>query len=100
MRQTIARHRGVGADPRADGDPQTSASAAEQNLVDKPTERLGVSLLMEGLIHMQAAQTSEARRANFDELRRTLQYLEASRASQRSIWIFFSSLLALQKRHA
>ena len=84
MRRTIVRHRGVGADPRADGDPQTSASAAEQNLVDKPTERLGVSLLMDGLIHVQAAQKPHRQGARRAMSGGVLLYVEASRESQRS----------------
>src|SRR5919112_349393 len=44
---------------------------------------------------LQAAQKiSEARRAKFDELRRTLQYVEASRASATKHMSLFSSLLA------
>ena len=46
---------------------------------------------------MQTAQKdSEARRAKFDELRRTLQYVEASRASAPKPMRFFSSLLDLE----
>ena len=54
---------------------------------------------MDGLIQMQAAQKPQKRRAKFDELRRTLQYVEASRASATKHMRLFSSLLALQKRH-
>jgi hypothetical protein len=43
---------------------------------------------------MQAAQKiSKARRAKFDELRRTLQYVEASRASATTPMSLFNSLL-------
>jgi hypothetical protein len=43
---------------------------------------------------MQAAQkTSEARRAKSDELRRTLQYVEANQASVMKLMRLFSSLL-------
>ena len=46
---------------------------------------------------LQAAQKdSEARRAKFDELRRTLQYVEASRASGTKHMRLFSGLLAVQ----
>lgn len=38
-------------------------------------------------------KTSGARRAKFDELRRTLQYVEASRASATNPMSLFSSLL-------
>ena len=44
---------------------------------------------------LQAAQKiSEARRAKFDELRRTLQYVEANRASATKHMSLFSSLLS------
>ena len=45
-------------------------------------------------------KTSEARRAKFDELRRTLQYVEASRASATKLMGFFSRLLYFElSRH-
>jgi hypothetical protein len=44
---------------------------------------------------LQAAQKiAEARRAKFDELRRTLQYVEANRASATKHMSLFSSLLS------
>ncbi len=46
-------------------------------------------------------KTSEAGRAKFDELRRTLQYVEASRASATKYMRLFSNLLAylMHMRH-
>src|SRR5687768_16896998 len=55
---------------------------------------LSLKLQLAERLCLQAAQkTSQARRAKFDELRRTLQYVEASRASVTKHMSLFHSLL-------
>lgn len=55
---------------------------------------LSLKLQLAERLCLQAAQkTSQARRATFEELRRTLQYVEGVGQAQRSISRLFSSLL-------
>jgi hypothetical protein len=55
-------------------------------------ESMGILVVCKNLCLQAAQKDSEARRAKFDELRRTPQYVEASRASATKHLSFFSSL--------